>query len=232
MRKRKVYGALAIVGVGSCLAIWFSRHNELLQAIAAIPLVGSAVGGLFEVLRDQVAHDRELMRQAAQNNFVLGAGSHMAEIAFNKHVEFAEAYMQEALGALLLLYQQGATPDVLERAHKLRAVREKYLVWLTDALEASLDPFEAAFREIGANAGYIKAMQGSREDGEARQAAIKHMYNRLAQVMGMKEWQGQNMSDELAVTNLTRKLREILGTEELTEMRCAILKQTFGSRGA
>jgi len=232
MKKKNIYGAIAIIGIGSGVAVWLSRHNELLQAIAAVPLAGAALGGLFELLRDQVEHDRQLMRQAAQNNFVLGAGSHMAEIAFNKHVEFAEAYMQEALATLLVLYQQGPTPEALDHANKLRAVRENYLVWLTDALEASLDPFEAALREIGANAGYIQAMQNSREDGEARQAAIKTMYNRLAQVMGMKEWQGQSISDELAVKSLTRKLREILGTEELTQMRGSILKQAFGECSA
>jgi len=231
MRKGKVYGALAIVAVGSSIAVWLCRYDELLQAIAAVPLVGSVVGGLFQVLRDQVAHDRASILQAAQNNFVLGAGSHMAEVAFNKHVEFAEAYMQEALAALVTLYRHGPTPEVLSHAHELRAVREKFLVWLTEALEASLDPFEAAFREIGANAGYIRAMQASQDEGPARQKAIQEMYNRLAQVIGMKEWQGQSISDELAVTSLSRKLREILGTEELTQMRGAILRQAFGADG-
>lgn len=232
MQKRKFYGALAFVGLVSAFGIWLSRHSELLQAIAAVPLVGSIMGGLFQVLRDQVAHDRELMLQAAQNNFVLDAGSHMAEIAFNKHVEFAEAYMQEALAALVTLYEHGPTPEVLNHAQKMRAVRNRYLVWLTDTLEASLDPFEAAYREIGANAGYIEAMRGSKDEGGTRQKAIQDMYNRLAQVMGMKEWKGQNISDELAVKSLSRKLREMLGTEELTQMRGAIIKRAFGAPGA
>lgn len=74
MRKDKVYGAFAIVGLVSSIAVWLSRHNELLQVIAAVPLVGSVMAGLFEVLRDQVAHDRELMRQGMHGDTcVIGA---------------------------------------------------------------------------------------------------------------------------------------------------------------
>lgn len=230
-RRALTYAALSAIAVCSGVAVWIARNNDLLQAISAVPLAGAALGALFQILRDQAAHDRAILMQESQNRFVIGAGSHMAKVAFDKHVEFAEAYMKEAQATLVTLFRQGPTPDVLKHAWNLREIRERYLVWLTAAVEASLDPFEAAFREIGANAGYIRDMQGSTEEGEARQKALENMYNRLAQVMGMKEWRDQRVSDELAITNLTRKLREILGTEELTKLRNSILQRAFGGVG-
>ncbi len=53
------------------------------------------------------------------------------------------------------------------------------------------------------------------------------MYRTFAEVMGFEEWQGEQLTDNLAVSIMIRRLRAILGTEELTEMRSAIVSNAI-----
>lgn len=223
--KQRTY--LGIIGVFlvSATVVALSKDISFLQGLAAIPLVGSLVSLLVQFLRDEAAHQRTLLLQDAQNQFILGASSHMANVAFDKHAEFSEDYVEEAQKALVTLLREGPSEEVLKHASTLYQIRNEYIVWLTPEVEDSLDPFEAALRTIGANAGYVKAIREQPGEGEARQKAINEMYNTFAKVMGFHEWQGKKLTNELAVTALVRKLRSVLGTEELTRMRGAIVKK-------
>jgi hypothetical protein len=221
--RQKTYGAIIGIGIISVISYFLANNHDTLQLLFAIPFVGSLLGVLVQILRDQAAHERSLLVQEAENRFVLGIGSHMGNTAFDKHVEFSEAYVGEAQAALVTLIREGPSEGALKHGWALSDIRKKYVLWLTSELEEALSPFEAALREIGANAYYIEAVRGSKEDSEARSKALEAMYNRFAKVMGFKEWHGQNLTDELAIAALVRKLRNILGTEELTSLRSAIL---------
>lgn len=53
------------------------------------------------------------------------------------------------------------------------------------------------------------------------------MYRTFAKVMGFEEWQGEQLTDDLAVSMMIRRLCAILGTEKLTEIRSAIVSKTI-----
>ena len=224
-RRQKTYGAIVGIGLISVISYFLARNHDTLQFLLAFPFVGSLLGLLIQILRDQAAHERSLLVQEAENRFVLGIGSHMGNTAFDKHVEFSEAYVREVQAALVTLIREGPSEGALKHGWALSNIRDKYVIWLTSELEEALIPFEAALREIGANAHFVEAVRASEKDGEEHSKALEAMFNRFAEVMGFKEWHGQALTDELAVAALVRKLRNILGTEELTSLRSSILSK-------
>jgi hypothetical protein len=203
---------------------YWKPAGELIQILAAIPLVGSLVGALFQLMREQVAHERKLLLQESQNRFSLGISSHIANVAFDKHVQFSEEYAQEAHKALLTLFQKGPTKEVLQHTATLYKIQQKYAVWLTAELEKELSTFESALKSIGANASYVYDSPG----GQDRQEKLNSMYKTFVEVLGTTivggdEWQGNKITDELAVAGLIRRLRAVLGIEELTVLRKKII---------
>lgn len=228
MNSKVFYLSLTVIFLASLTAAIFLPVGELGRSLATLPAVGAALGALFQLFRDQLAHDRALLLQEAQNSFSVGATSHMANVAFDKYTLFCEEYIQEIYKALLTLFREGPTPEVIRHANALYMLQQKYAVWLTTKLERDLEVFESALRRIGANAQYINSSPGA-EDREQR---ITTMYKTFADVMGAErmgsnEWDGKKLTEELAVSIVIRRLRAILGTEEFTEMRAAIVSKAI-----
>lgn len=225
-RTQITYAAIAAIFIIALAFYYWNPGSEAIQFLAGIPLVGSLVAALVQILRDQTAHERAMLILAEQNRFALGASSHMASVAFDKHVQFSEEYAKEVHKALTTLFREGPTPAVLRHTDALYALQKKYAVWLTSKLEKDLETFESALRRIGANASYVYDTSNA-ENSEHRQQKLDAMYQKFAQVMGFEEWQGEELTDELAVSMMIRRLRTILGTEELTKMRIAIVSKAI-----
>ncbi|MDI1302670.1 MAG: hypothetical protein PSX71_12250 [bacterium] len=217
-------GIAAVCALSGAMVLWLPS-GELIQIIAAVPLVGSLVAALLQILRDQAAHDRQMLIQDSQNRFSLGATSHMANVAFDKHVNFSEEYVAEVHKTLRTLFQEGPTEEVFKHTAALYSTQQKFAVWLTPQIETDLELFESALRNIGANAGYIRNTANT----IGRQERVAEMYKTFASVMGSKwmgtEWNGEKLTEELAITMVIRRLRSILGTEELTAIRTALLSK-------
>jgi len=224
---KPLYAVLTVVFLGSAAAYVLLPHGELIQQLAAVPLVGSLVAALVQTLRDQAAHERQLILQASEHQFAIGASSHMADVAFDKHVIFCEEYVQEVFATLGTLFREGPTENVLPHASTLFQIRNKHAVWLTNDLDSDLQKFEGALRKIGASDWYLR----NAERAEDRQQKIEEMYKTLADVLGQEnmgpEWQGQPLSADLAISTVIRGLRQVLGTEELTELRSALVQSAL-----
>ena len=219
--KRITYISLGIVfAISLPIAIFGPR--EFIQELAAIPMVVALVAAIFQILRDQAGHERALLAADHQNRFVLGVSSHMANIAFDKHVEFCEEYIKEAHEALRTIFRDGPSSSALKHSTNLFDVREKFAVWMTSEIEKDLEPFETALRKMGASAGYVDSTTGNTEALQ-RPQHINRMYKLLAQLTDQKEWEGEELTDELAVSWQIRRLRAMLGTEELSKMRQIII---------
>lgn len=217
---RKVtYTILSIV---LAISFFFFYMNEgFAQKLAVIPIVGALVGVIIQILRDQATFERSQLLADAQNSFFMGATSHMANVAFDKHVTFCEEYVIEVREAIGTLFREGATPNALNHAFNLAGIQQKYKVWLTPLIEAELEKFEAALRLIGANSQLVR--DASRE---ASQTDIQEMYRTLAEVMGVAEWRGEQLTKDRAQSMLITRLRSILGIEELTSMRMNIVHRS------
>jgi hypothetical protein len=157
----------------------------------------------------------------------------MANVAFDKHVAFAEDYMAEVFNTLDTLFREGPTKEALPHASNLFQLRRKYAVWLTQEIDKKLQTFEGALRKVGAKDWYLQNV-GAAPD---RQKAVEEMYKVFADILGRENmgetWQGQPLSEEVAISNVMHGLRSILGTEELTQIRATLIRRALeaASRG-
>jgi len=168
---KKTYLVIGVIFSASLLFFFWHPGGDFIQSLAGTTFVGSTFALLIQILRDQATHDRALFLLSTQNNFSLGASSHMANIAFDKHVMFSEEYAQEVNVTIRTLFTNGPTQKTLEHANKLYLIREKYIVWLTVEIENSLDKFEKRLRGIGADAYLV----GASNDLPNRQDVIARM---------------------------------------------------------
>jgi hypothetical protein len=156
----------------------------------------------------------------------------MACVAFDKQVAFCEEYAAEVHAALLTLLHEGPSEGIFKHTGPLHLLRQKHAVWLTPEIENGLERFERALREMGANAAYL------REDPEAadRHDRVAAKFKAFADIMGEKhmgsEWEGQKLTEGLAIGMVIQRLRGILGTEELITMRAGVVTQALAQTGA
>lgn len=223
--------ALLLATAFACLLVAHDS-SELLRNLAGVPLVAAVVASFVQLARDDAAHTRTLLGMDHQNRFVLGASSHMANVAFDKHAAFCEEYVNAVHAALHTLFREGPSDKVLPDAGTLHAVQQKYAVWITTQIQKDLEPFQSALREIGASAWFVEATRGDEHSAEERQQHINSMFSTLAKVMGFTEWESQPVTSELAAAAVVGRLRSILGTEELSQMRRVIVERAMGELGS
>ncbi|MGD0698164.1 MAG: hypothetical protein ABSB82_25400 [Terriglobia bacterium] len=115
--KRALFGLLTDFVAFVALAV--TDRTAAIQAL--IPLPGSAglLFALWELVKANVAHQHRLEEGSAENAFILSATSHMAEKAFDKHVEFCEKYVAKANEGLGILFREGPTKNALTIARDL-----------------------------------------------------------------------------------------------------------------
>jgi hypothetical protein len=197
---------------------------KILGDLAGIPAITALFGALFQLGRDSIAHDRALRLEDARNRFTVGATSHMANVAFDKHVAFCEEYVAEMFKALETLFRKGPHADALKHATYLFIVRNKWAVWLTPEIEKELDVFEGAIRTMGASAWLVNQIPGEQE-------SIKRMFLEFAKILGPKRgiphWGGEVVSEEYAIDTILASLRKVLGINDLARLRGELVSQAM-----
>ena len=229
MNAKTVYTSLAVIFVASLAAaiLFHFFPVGIVGELASIPAIIALFGALFQLGRDNIAHERALRLEEAKNRFTVGATSHMANVAFDKHVEFCEEYTQAVNGALETLFRRGPHADVLQNANALMDIRIKRTVWLTPEVETKLLSFERALRKIGANAWLLGELRAD----EDRSGPIKEAYSTFAAVMGWEDWRGEAVTRDLAAEKVIEGFRNILGISELTRLRAELVKRASDNLG-
>ncbi len=141
----------------------------------------------------------------------------MANTAFDKHVEFCEKYMAEIHASVSTLFRKGNTPEALTHAENLHELRLEYAVWLTDAINEKLQIFEKAIRKLGADSQFIRSTTDSPNHAEQRTIVIQRSHDLFLEILGIDE--SKEVNEEYAVEAVKKKVRAILGVEELTRLR-------------
>ena len=214
---RHFWIGLLIIGAVSVFVTFFAPVSEIYKGVALIPGVGALLAALFQLARDEAAHTKRLDLQNRQNIFTLGATSHMANLVFDKHVEFSERYLAEVHELVVTLTREGPTKEALDHAGKLYDLRIEYTAWITDVIEEKLIPFETAVRRIGANSGFIDALSKSGDRETPRQDAIKEMYDIFRNLMDIGD--SEVKDEDATVRAVKRRVREILQVDELVSIR-------------
>jgi hypothetical protein len=231
---RRFYLTLAAVFVGSLLA-WrmlpVGRVGNIVRELSGAPAIGALSLALYQLARDRIAHERSLTMLGLQNSFSMGAASHMANVAFDKHVGFSEEYVSLVFEILSELFRKGPCQEALDGASRLLAARKRWALWVTPQVETDLERFEAALRKMGASAYVVANAPGSPGHSDF----VKQMYSDFAEVMGSKvmgakEWEGRQITGDVALHTIIQKLRTVLGVEELTNLRSRLLCEAMQSK--
>ena len=220
-QKRKTYLGFLMVFLASFCTALFLPVNDIFKGIASVPAIGALIGTVYQILKDQAAFDRQLDLQRKQQLYNLAVTSHMANVAFDKHVEFCEKYMREVHETVFPLFQKGPTQEALNHAANLYSLRGEYAAWLTQNISSALLPFEQALRKLGSKAYLVEALRGSGDD--ERKEAIREMSDLL---YGLDlEGKSVNADENIAIESIKSKVRKILGIEELTQIREMVIQE-------
>jgi len=212
MNSRTIVALLVAAIALSVIAL--TQLTPRLQTIIAIPGVAGLFAALWEVIKSRIEHQYRLDESSAQNSFVLSSTSHMAECAFDKHVEFCEEYVSQANDGLTILFREGPTVQALDIAGKLYSIRRRYILWETTDVTENLDRFERALRKVGADEHLLETVPV----GEKRTQLVDSLYATFSNLIELESLP-ERKTPEIAVSFIIDSLRDHLGIKELTLMR-------------
>jgi hypothetical protein len=237
----KNFKVLRYVGIAVVLAISLflltrPQVGVAIQVLAGVPAVCSLLGVLFlllrdeithqnKVLRDELAHERNLKIKNSENTFSIGATSHIANVAFDKHVQFCEEYIVDMSRVAGNLLRKAPNKEALADAGSLAAIRRNWVVWLTPDTEDKLDRFEDAVYKIGAKAILL-------DDGgmfENRAQVVKETYEIYSEILGLKDLDGEKIFSDRGVEAVIENLRKVLGIRELTQLRTKLVERALAN---
>jgi len=226
----KLYISLGVVFLLSFLGAILLPMNEIFKGIFATPALLAMIGALFQLARDNAAHKSKLDLQRKHQIFNLGATSHMANVTFDKHVEFCEKYMEEVEKAIITLYREGTTKEALSHANNLYNLRREYSAWLNEDIGVQLSPFEDGLRKIGAWQGFIDNTFNSPQYAEQRQERMSFVNQTFSKILGMEyieptDKYEEEMNKYLSEEIVKKKIREILDIEDLVSLRKGLIKE-------
>lgn len=220
-----VYVGLTLVFAIAAGTAWLISASDWVKGMIATPGVLALFGVLIQIARDAAQFEKQKYLQSDQQIFSLGANSHMSNAAFDKHVEFCEAYMSEVHQTVSILFQKGPTKEAIECAQRLFELKRKYAAWMPKAVALKLEPFENALHKIGTEKARIAELGADLQNERAR--AIERLYALFMNLMNLEAIaSGPDHKEELAIENVKEKVRAILGINELTEIRDFIISRS------
>lgn len=212
------YVILLAVLIASFVGALVLPVSETFKDFVAVPGAVALLGFLYQLWRDHTAHERALALQNRQQDFALGTASHMAEVAYDKHVAFCEEYMARIQLGFQELMGDGPTAKSANIGGDLVRIRFKHAAWLTTTIEAQLKPYEMAVITMGAQMGTLD--RDTRMTDERRTEVVNEIYKAYGLVGGFDKAQ----SEEEGLIHLQKPIenvRRVLGIDTLMALRQA-----------
>jgi hypothetical protein len=217
----RVYLASTTVFILSFGAAWALPTTDILRGIIGLPGVAALFAALFQIVRDQSAHERALELLEKQQLFSLGTASHMANIAFDKHVQFSEQYILKMQEGLTELFRTGPPGESLKFCSELIDIRLSFRAWITEDIEAKVMPFEDALRQIGVRKIVLEALH----PGPERTRVVGEMYKIFSDVAGLPA--EAHIDEKLAPRKIMSHLQDLLGVQQLSRLRTAVIQRAI-----
>jgi hypothetical protein len=191
---------------------------DLFKGIYAIPGAGALAMFLVQMLKDEAAYEKEKELQRKQHFFNLSVTSHMASVAFDKHVEFCESYIACTRRILEDIYKHGSkgSPEIQAALKALIDTRNKYDSWLTDGINSKLINFEVKLKEM---IRYTEWATEPGSDKERRKLFAKRAMDLYSIFIRDED------DPEIAPDRIVAHLKSVLGIEELTSLRQAVISE-------
>lgn len=203
--------------------------GEIAKGIYASPALLGLLAILYQILHDQSQHDRMEYLQKQQQIFNIGSASHMANVTFDKHVEFCEKYLEVVHEAMHTLWREGPTEKAVDLGNKLYTLRLSYSAWVTEEMGNELFPFEQGLRTLGAGQAFINQTINVPEYGEHRSKKISEVHSDMMKILGIKKENENEVEAEIAIELIKRKVRKMLGIEELVNLRTKLIQEAINA---
>ena len=220
MKIKPVYIVLSVLFCISLLVLGLFGQNKISNIILSIPIAGIMIGGIFNFLRDELIHERQLSLQKEQNYYTLSISSHMANVAFNKHVDFCEKYAAKIRKFLVDIFVEEPSIKIADYSDQLKQIRIDYCLWVTPEIVDNLLPFELNLLVLGIDSHNILTLK----DTSASSAERLKIYADKRKILGLEK------DEKLGVENvetIISKLQKILGINELTKLRQKVLSEAM-----
>lgn len=216
---------VVLLMIGLALII-FPEAGKQLQSFASIPLTGAMTAALFLIFREQIAHDRAVAIMNSQHGFTMGASSHMANVAFDKHAEFCEKYLAEIYRTVSTLFKDGPAEIVGNHASSLFRLRMEYVVWLNTEIDQKLLELEEPLAKISELSHEIRTSEDNAEIETKRKERLILYKDFLGkELLADSSKEKLSIEDEKSVTAIIQKVRAILDVEALTKIRAELIKK-------
>jgi len=225
-RKMIRYILFASIFILSVLAAYFLPVNEMAKSIISAPAAASLLVILYQIFRDESLHLKNIELQQNQQLFNLGAMSHMANVTFDKHIDFCEDYMLEVHKTVTTLFREGPTEITLKHAHVLDELRLKYAAWLTDEINEILSAFKQALRDIGSARHFANSTIGTEEYKQQRHEANEKSWETFNRVFTIDK---EQPDESVAIETIKNKIRGILDIEDLVKLRKVLIKKALSN---
>jgi hypothetical protein len=217
----KMYVGFGAIAVSAFLAgKWVSIH--WIEDLAAIPVFAALTGAAFQLIRDQQKYQDSIALQRDQQHFMIGVSSHMANVAFDKHVEFCEKYITHLQKGLTEMWARDPSPECVKLASELADIRLSYRAWVVFDLNDKIMNFEQALRQVGGTAILLKDVGV----GEERTRKVDEMYETFEKLLDLRH-DGKVRDEQLAPGRIMDYLQEMLGTKELAQLRACMVKNAI-----
>lgn len=223
----RTYIGLGIVFALSMTTTFILPVEEALKGIASLPAIGAMIVAVYQIFRDQASFEKDQRLQRQQQIFSLGTTSHMANMAFDKHVDFCEQYMKEVHETVVTLFREGPTEKAFKHVARFVELQRQYAAWIPKDVALALEPFENALNKISALSHLVEALRGTGD--QDRSKAITEMYSVFREVMHIDKPENIKVNSEIAVEEVKERIRSILGIDQLTKMRRKLVQQALES---
>lgn len=208
---------------------WITRASEQPLVVALVAFLVQRMMNESDRQLEQAAKDRDELRaalaQSIDHAFAFGSSSHMANVAFDKHVEFCEAYAAELRETHDTLIREGPTPQGIDHAAKLVVIRSRFALWLSPAVVARLKDLEQALRTMGADEHRLRTDPAL--SGLEHQQKVDSAFDRFFEVLG--ENLEEHHRRDIGLDAIVQALSKVLGVEDLTRLRESVLRKSLAS---
>jgi hypothetical protein len=212
--------SFVVIVISVCLVLSLPVSDSI-KAYFSLP----GFAGLFSLLvqgwRDQVAYERSQELQEKQHEFDLAVASHMANVVFDKQVEFCEQYSQKLYNYIPKMFQEGPSTEALSCAIDLQNIRLKFSPWISLEVVHNLTPYEEALREIGA---LKMAEESSRtQSGGITDTGIRErMFKVFMRFLGLST--EAQKDTQTAIDSILVHLKDVLDVTDLENLRHRAIK--------
>ena len=200
---------LLVIFILSYLASATLPISEIFKGIAATPAIGALIAAVYQILKDHAAFQKQIELQQKNQEFTLGITSHMAQVAFDKHVEFCEKYMAELNCTTLTLFSEGPSEKAGEHAMKFFDLRSEYSTWITEEVSERLTQFERALKDIEVNTRRWKRTTKP----EVWDRAYQNAEDTFDAVLGQLHDKEIPEDENVAIGAIQNRIREILANK-------------------